>query len=99
MLDVDFHDALVSQSRHKLLNELWPLVSLRLRRFLFLKRRRLYQRLEDAAALHDPIVEAIAEGDPAKAEAMAHQHVIEGGRLMGNEQAALLAASEEALAG
>jgi GntR family transcriptional regulator, gluconate operon transcriptional repressor len=94
MLDVDFHDALVAQSGHKLLNELWPLVSLRLRRFLFLKRRRLYQRLEDAAGLHAPIIEAIAEGDAGQAEAMAHQHVIEGGRLMGNERARLVAEGE-----
>ncbi len=79
MLDMDFHDALVRDSGHRLLNEVWPLVSIRLRRFLFLKRQRLYHRLEEAAALHIPIIEAIAAGDPERAELAAERHVVEGG--------------------
>src|SRR5262245_15003560 len=42
-LDADFHDALIELSDHKLLRELWVVTGVRLRRFLLLKRQRLYR--------------------------------------------------------
>ncbi len=74
-LDADFHEALIELSGHKLLGELWVVMGARLRRFLLLKRQRLYPSLADAAPLHEPIVQAIAAGDPARAEAQARKHV------------------------
>ena len=79
-VDADFHDALVKLSDHKLLGEIWAIVNVRLRRFLLLKRQRLYRTLGEAAPLHAPIVEAIVAGDPGRAETEARHHVVEAGR-------------------
>ena len=83
MLDADFHDALIALSDHNLLRELWVIMGLRLRRFLLLKRQRLYVTLADAAPIHDPIVRAIAAGDPARAEAEARKHVLNAAQNLG----------------
>lgn len=79
-LDADFHDALIDLSEHRLLREVWVLVRGRLRRFLVLKRQRLYGTLEEAVQLHEPIMRAIAAGDAGQAEAMAQHHVFEAVR-------------------
>lgn len=73
MLDADFHDTLVSSTENGLLNELWTVVGVQLRRFLSMKRQQLYY--DQAAALHEPIVLAIAEGDADRAEKAAREHV------------------------
>jgi len=82
-LDADFHDTLIELSDHKLLKELWAVVGARLRRFLLLKRIRLYVVLADAAPIHEPIVQAISIGDPDLAEAEARRHVREAGQHTG----------------
>lgn len=87
-LDIEFHDALIELSGHKLLGEVWTAVQFRLRRFLLLKRKRLYNRLDDAMALHVPIYEALAAGDAEKAEVLAQQHIAEAWRLFSLETAA-----------
>lgn len=79
-VDADFHDALVKLSDHKLLSEIWEIVNVRLRRFLLLKRKRLYRTLAEAAPMHEPIVKAIAAGDLDRAEVESHRHVVEAGR-------------------
>lgn|SRR5690606_18994480 len=79
-LDADFHDTLIALSGHRLLQELWATIGVRLRSFLMLKRKRLYQTAHEAAALHEAIVEAIAAGDGPAAEKAAYQHAIEAGR-------------------
>lgn len=63
-LDADFHNALVKLCGHKLVNDIWEIVCVQLRRFLLLKRKPLCRTLAEAAPLHEPIVEAIAAGDP-----------------------------------
>lgn len=83
-LDADFHDALITLSDHKLLGEVWAPVSVRLRRFLLLKRQRLYRTLADAALLHEPIVAAIAQGDAEQAEAEARRHIAAAGQYTGD---------------
>ncbi|MEW5815423.1 MAG: GntR family transcriptional regulator [Spirochaetota bacterium] len=87
-LDADFHDALIALSEHKLLQEIWVTVSVRLRRFLLLKIKRLYRTLDEAVAIHEPIVQAIAAGQEDQAEAEARNHVAEAGRVW--NQAAVL---------
>jgi DNA-binding GntR family transcriptional regulator len=82
-LDADFHDALIELSDHKLLRELWVVTGVRLRRFLLLKRQRLYRTLADAAPIHEPIVQAIAAGDPTRAEAQARKHVLDAAQNLG----------------
>lgn len=75
ILDVNFHDTLIELSEHKLLREIWAPVSVRLHRFLLLKRQRLYRTLMEASRLHEPIVQAIAAGEVEQAEAAARGHV------------------------
>lgn len=84
-LDADFHDTLIELTAHKLLNEMWVTASVQLRRFLLLKRERLYDQLPQAAELHEPIVQAIAEGDPNRAELEARRHIREAGQNLGSE--------------
>jgi len=79
-LDTDFHDSLIALSGHGLLQELWPTIGVRLRTFLMLKTERLYNSPTEAAALHEPIVDAIAAGDAAAAERAAYRHAREAGR-------------------
>lgn len=83
-LDAAFHDALIELSGHKLLNEIWVPVSVRLRRFLLLKRQRLYATLDEVAPLHEPIVAAIVAGDVERAEAEARNHVFIAGQNLGH---------------
>jgi len=76
-LDADFHDTLISLCNHKLLNEIWEPVSIRMRRFLLLKKRYRYENdLKMVVRLHTPIVEAIAAGDVTEAEVVARNHVV-----------------------
>jgi DNA-binding GntR family transcriptional regulator len=83
-LDADFHDALILLTENKLLQEVWQgAISQRLRRFLLLKRQRLYPALSAAAALHEPIIEAIARGDGDTAAREACHHVRDAGQNIG----------------
>jgi DNA-binding GntR family transcriptional regulator len=93
-LDTDFHGALIELSGHKLLREVWAIVSGRLRRFLILKRQRLYRTLEEAVQLHEPIVGAIAAGDADRAEAEARHHVFEAAQLLESWEISATGASE-----
>jgi DNA-binding GntR family transcriptional regulator len=79
-LDADFHDTLIALTGHRMLQEIWPAIGVRLRSFLMLKRKRLYQTPNEAAALHTAIVEAIASGDSAAAEQAAYEHAVNAGR-------------------
>ena len=74
-LDVDFHNALIELTEHKLLYEIWQTVSVRLRRFLYLKRERLYRTPLEAVQIHVPIMRAIAAGEAEQAELEARRHV------------------------
>jgi DNA-binding GntR family transcriptional regulator len=81
-LDMAFHNALIELSGHRLLGELWLTVSIRLHRFLLLKRKRLYDTLGEAAPLHEPIVHAIASGDADQAEAEVLHHLSEAAKYL-----------------
>lgn len=74
-LDTQFHNTLVAAADHHLLNEIWETVNVQLRRFLFLRRQRLYATLDQAAQIHEPIVQAIVEGNPEHAEAGVREHI------------------------
>jgi len=82
-LDADFHDALIRLSGHRLLIEVWSVVRVRLRRFLLLKKQRLYRTPQEAMQLHAPIVDAIRRADPDKAEEEARRHVDQAARVLG----------------
>lgn len=73
--DAAFHDTLIHLTENKLLSEIWNLVGTQLRRIILLKRDRPYHSLDEVIAVHVPIVEAIAGGDPQCAEAEARRHV------------------------
>lgn len=78
-LNADFHDTLIGLTTHRLLQEIWPIVGSRMRRFLFLSEPRSDMALREVVSLHEPIVQAIAAGDPERAEAEARQHVVNYG--------------------
>jgi DNA-binding GntR family transcriptional regulator len=75
-LDVAFHAELVKLTGHRLLSEVWTLIDARLRKFLLLKRGRLYHTPQAACAIHGRVVEAILSGDPDRAEQAAREHIL-----------------------
>lgn len=76
-LDADFHNTLIAHSNHKLLQELWETIRIRLRSFLLLKTKRLYDSLTEAADIHDVIVTAIESGDVKRAIDEIQYHINE----------------------
>ena len=82
-LDVDFHDALIHLTGNKLLREVWSTVNLKLRRFILLKRQRMYATLEEAVAIHQVILEAITSGSADRAAAEVRSHIDQAGRVAG----------------
>lgn len=76
-LDLNFHNTLIELTEHKLLRETWQIVSVRLRRFLYLKRQWLYRTPVEAAQIHKPIMRAIAAGEVEQAEVEARRHVVQ----------------------
>ena len=62
-LDAGFHDALISLTGNKLLEDVWHPVSLRMRRFLTLKRHHAYATIRDLVPPHELIVSCIEMGD------------------------------------
>lgn len=84
-LDVAFHAELIELTGHRLLSEVWSLIDARLRKFLLLKRARLYHTPEAACAIHGRLVEAILSGDPDRAEQAAREHILAARRSADNE--------------
>jgi DNA-binding GntR family transcriptional regulator len=79
-LDADFHDNLIELSRHKLLQDIWAVMRVRFRRYLLLKPKRLYQNLDEAIHLHEPIVAAIKAGNGELAETELLNHIRAAGK-------------------
>ncbi|MBK8021970.1 MAG: GntR family transcriptional regulator [Chloroflexi bacterium] len=77
VLDAEFHGALITHSHHKILQELWDSIRIRLHSFLLLKTKRLYSSLNEAAQIHDTIVTAIESGDMVRATAEIQHHIDE----------------------
>ncbi len=79
--DRGFHDALIELSGHRLLQESWQTVSLRVRQVMALRNRR-NRDLTKVAYNHIPIIDAIAESDVARAEKLLHEHIASAGDLI-----------------
>jgi DNA-binding GntR family transcriptional regulator len=79
--DRAFHDTLIELSGHRLLQESWQTVSLRVRQVMSLRNRQ-NRDLTRVAYNHIPIIDAIAAGDIANAEALLHQHIASAGDLL-----------------
>lgn len=73
--DADFHDAIVHCSGNQLLADVWELVSVKMRRFLYLKRHHTHRRIEDVVTAHRAILDAIKTGDPDQASAALQAHL------------------------
>jgi DNA-binding GntR family transcriptional regulator len=73
--DADFHDALVKLSGNGVLADTWEPLSIKMRRFLFLKRRHTHRDIQDVVSAHEKILDAIRSGDPDKAEEALHDHL------------------------
>lgn len=76
ILDADFHDAIVHNSGHSLLNDVWSLVSLKMRRFLLLKIEHTHNTIEEVVDVHLRILNAIESGDPQIAEKEIINHLL-----------------------
>jgi DNA-binding GntR family transcriptional regulator len=75
LLDADFHDALIKLTKHHLLIDIWEKVSIKMRRFLLLKRHHTHRTIQDVIAPHIQIVDAIRTGDPVLAEKELSAHL------------------------
>ncbi len=73
--DADFHDAIVQYSGNQLLADVWDLVSVKMRRFLYLKRHHTHERIEDVVTAHAAILDAIKIGDPDQASNALQAHL------------------------
>lgn len=73
--DADFHDAIVHCSGNQLLADVWELVGVKMRRFLYLKRHHTHERIEDVVTAHAAILDAIKSGDPQQASRALQAHL------------------------
>ncbi len=73
--DADFHDALVRLSGNGVLADTWEPLSIKMRRFLLLKRRHTHRNIQDIVSTHKKILDAIRSGDPDQAEEVLHDHL------------------------
>lgn len=73
--DADFHDAIVQYSGNQLLADVWDLVSVKMRRFLYLKRHHTHERIEDVVTAHAAILDAIKIGNPDQASSALQAHL------------------------
>lgn len=85
-LDLAFHTELIELTGYRLLIEVWNLIDARLRKFLLLKRARLYHTPQAACALHEVLVKAILSGDPDLAEHAVREHILAARRSAKSEQ-------------
>jgi DNA-binding GntR family transcriptional regulator len=79
--DREFHDTLIELSGHRLLQESWQTVSLRVRQVMALRNRQ-NSDLTRIAYNHIPIIEAISAGDTERAERLLNQHIASAGDLL-----------------
>jgi len=79
--DRDFHDALIELSGHRLLQESWQTVSLRVRQVMSLRNRQ-NRDLTRVAYNHIPIIEAIEARDLAHGEKLLLAHIASAGDLI-----------------
>jgi len=82
-LDAEFHDTLIELSENKLLGEVWATVSVHVQRFLYLRRERRYQMLEDAVKVHEPILKAMRSGNVQLVEEELRKHIPASVKLLG----------------
>src|SRR5690606_39089766 len=73
--DADFHDAIVQYSGNQLLADVCDLVSVKMRRFLYLKLHHTHERIEDVVTAHAAILDAIKIGDPDQASNALQAHL------------------------
>ena len=81
IIDREFHDALISLSGHRLLQESWQTVSLRVRQVMSLRNRQ-NRVLTQVAYNHVPIIEAIARWDGDEAARLLREHIASAGDLL-----------------
>jgi DNA-binding GntR family transcriptional regulator len=79
--DRDFHDALIELSGHRLLEQSWQTVSLRVRQVMALRNRQ-NRDLTRVAHNHTPIIDAIATGDLKRGEKLLDAHIASAGDLI-----------------
>ncbi|MBI5670532.1 MAG: GntR family transcriptional regulator [Chloroflexi bacterium] len=80
-IDRRFHDTLIELSGHSLLGVTWSTVSMRVRQVMALRNERNTD-IRQIAYNHLPIIEAIEQGDEARAVRLIQEHVASSGDLV-----------------
>lgn len=75
-LDAKFHDTLIQISGNRLLVSVWGPVSLKMRRFIMLKRYHTHGTIEAVVPPHKKIADWIRKGEPEKAVAAVEEHLV-----------------------
>lgn len=81
LIDRSFHDTLIELSGHSLLAVTWSTVSMRVRQVMALRNERNTD-IRQIAYNHLPIIEAIEQGDEARAVQLIREHVASSGDLV-----------------
>lgn len=80
--DVQFHRTIMEAAGNQILIESWNSLMIEARTFVTLRNLIAYQPSVDLAARHQPIVDALREGDPKKCGLIMRHHVEEFGAVM-----------------
>ncbi len=82
--DVRFHRVILNATGNEILIETWNSLMIEARTFVTTKNLLISDiGIDDMARLHQPIIDALREGDPAKCGAVMRQHVETFGAAMG----------------
>jgi DNA-binding GntR family transcriptional regulator len=73
--DVAFHAAVYAGSAHPLLPRIWPMVENTMRAFTIITNRLYYSSLDEVAATHLPLLEALQDRDAGRATRLFAEHV------------------------
>jgi len=74
-LDAAFHDALIGLTENKLLIDVWAPVSLKMHRFMLLKRHHAHKTIEAVVPPHERIVQQIEDSDVQGAAQAVQDHL------------------------
>lgn len=80
--DVNFHRTILEASGNEILIEAWNALMIEARTFVTLSNLIKYRPDLNLADWHDPIIDALREGDPMRCGAVMRNHVEEFGKVM-----------------
>ncbi len=73
--DMGFHRTLYNASDHRVLPRIWPMLENTMRAFTAVSNRVFFQTLEEIAATHDPLLDALRQRESDRAATLFREHV------------------------